>query len=159
DMNRIGTMGHSRGGEGVARHYVYNRDLGSPYGVKAVLPLAPVDFSRELLDGVNINVLLPYCDGDVADLQGAHYFDDARYVPGDQTNRLSTRGWGGIPAFSTPVGPPGVWPLGPWDVGQPFKDPGRGDPGWGGAPPSHKLPPEQVRGTFMAYGTAFYRLY
>src|SRR5262249_24269419 len=79
DLTRVGTMGHSRGGEGVARHYKYNQELGYPYGVLAVLPLAPVNFSRELLDGVNINVFLPYCDGDVSDLQGAHYFDDARY--------------------------------------------------------------------------------
>jgi len=159
DMNRIGTMGHSRGGEGVARHYVYNRDLGSPYGVKAVLPLAPVDFSRELLDGVNINVLLPYCDGDVADLQGAHYFDDARYVPGDQTNKHFTLVMGGNHAFYNTIWTPGGWPAGTWDDWQAFEDPGRVDPWCGSGPTSHKLPPEQVRGTFMAYGTAFYRLY
>ena len=46
DMDNIGTMGHSRGGEGVARHFVLNESLGSPYGINAVLPLAPVDFNR-----------------------------------------------------------------------------------------------------------------
>ncbi|HEX8746996.1 MAG TPA: hypothetical protein VF717_07330, partial [Pyrinomonadaceae bacterium] len=30
DMTRIGTMGHSRGGEGVVKHYLYNASLGSP---------------------------------------------------------------------------------------------------------------------------------
>src|SRR5215207_7005326 len=46
DLTRVGTMGHSRGGEGVVRHYVLNNSLGSPYGIKAVFPLAPVDFNR-----------------------------------------------------------------------------------------------------------------
>src|SRR5688572_6443996 len=45
NMSQIGTMGHSRGGEGVVRHYVLNNDLGAPYGIKAVFPLAPVNFS------------------------------------------------------------------------------------------------------------------
>src|SRR6185369_5349139 len=68
DLTRVGTMGHSRGGEGVVRHYVLNNELGAPYGINAAL-----------------NVLLPYCDGDVSDLQGVHFYDDARYnVPGDQ---------------------------------------------------------------------------
>ncbi len=46
DMQNIGTMGHSRAGEGVVRHYNYNIEQGSPYRIKAVLPLAPVDFTR-----------------------------------------------------------------------------------------------------------------
>ena len=46
DMQNIGTMGHSRGGEGVVRNFQINKALGSPYGIKAVLPLAPVDFGR-----------------------------------------------------------------------------------------------------------------
>src|SRR5215510_16601113 len=36
DLTRVGTMGHSRGGEGVVRHYVLNNSLGAPYGIKAV---------------------------------------------------------------------------------------------------------------------------
>ena len=84
DMSRIGTMGHSRGGEGVVRHYVLNDSLGAPYGIKAVFPLAPVDFNRFVVNNAALNVLLPYCDGDVVDLQGVHFYDDARYnVPGD----------------------------------------------------------------------------
>ncbi len=159
DLTRVGTMGHSRGGEGVARHYVYNRDLGSPYGVRAVLPLAPVNFSRELLDGVNINVFLPYCDGDVVDLQGAHYFDDARYIAGEQTNKHFTLVMGGNHSYYNTIWTPGGWPAGTWDDWQAFQDAGLVDPWCGNGEGSHKLPPPQVRGTFMAYGTAFYRLY
>src|SRR5205809_286501 len=84
DLTRIGTMGHSRGGEGVARHFTFNASQGSPYGVRAVLPLAPTDFNRTLVNNVPLLVMLPYCDGDVSNLQGVHFFDDVRYnAPGD----------------------------------------------------------------------------
>src|SRR6185503_11741413 len=64
DLSRVGTMGHSRGGEGVVSHYALNNDLGAPYGIKAVFPLAPVDFNRFVVNNAAVDVLLPYCDGD-----------------------------------------------------------------------------------------------
>ena len=70
DMDHIGTLGHSRGGEGVIFHALYNRSLGSPYGIDAVLTLAPVDFNRQTLTGIPLLNVAPYCDGDVSDLQG-----------------------------------------------------------------------------------------
>ena len=51
-LGNIGTMGHSRGGEGVVRHFELNRSQGSPYGVRAVLPLAPTDFNRTVANRV-----------------------------------------------------------------------------------------------------------
>lgn len=84
DMSTIGTMGHSRGGEGVVWQVIVDRERADPYGIDAVMPLAPVDFTRETVNRVELAVVLPYCDGDVFDLQGAHFFDDARYrVSGD----------------------------------------------------------------------------
>lgn len=80
DMQRIGTMGHSRGGEGVVYHALHNRALGSPYGVKAVLTLAPVDFFRRKLNGIALMNVAPYCDGDVSNLQGVYFYDDVRYT-------------------------------------------------------------------------------
>jgi hypothetical protein len=79
DLQNIGIMGHSRGGEGVVRSYALNQSLGSPYGIKAVLPLAPVDFNRTVINNVPLAVILPYDDGDVSDLQGVHFYDDALY--------------------------------------------------------------------------------
>ncbi len=79
NMQNVGTMGHSRGGEGVVFNALYNQSLGSPYGIKAVLTLAPVDFLRKVLHNVPLLNIAPYCDGDVADLQGVHFYDDARY--------------------------------------------------------------------------------
>jgi hypothetical protein len=88
DLANVGLMGHSRGGEGVARAALLNAQLGGKYGIRAVLPLAPVDFSRPTVPGVAMSVLLPYCDGDVLDLQGQKLYDDSRYaVTPDQARR------------------------------------------------------------------------
>lgn len=83
DLSRIGLMGHSRGGEGVDRFVAYNRTRtdGPRYpGLKAVFALAPTDFGAEAPTGVHWAVLLPLCDGDVYDLQGAHAYDRGRYT-------------------------------------------------------------------------------
>jgi hypothetical protein len=79
NMQNIGTMGHSRGGEGVIFNAEYNRSLGSPYGIKAIMTLAPVDFFRHVLNGIPLINVAPYCDGDVNDLEGVFFYDDARY--------------------------------------------------------------------------------
>ncbi|MGH2754784.1 MAG: hypothetical protein ACRDLB_10155 [Actinomycetota bacterium] len=86
DLTRIGTMGHSRGGEGVVWHRTVDEERADPYGIDAVLALAPVDFTRTTINNVTFATMLPTCDGDVSDLQGVHFFDDSRYsVPGDPT--------------------------------------------------------------------------
>ncbi len=90
DMSRIGTMGHSRGGEGVVWNVIVDRERPTPYGIDAVLALAPVDFTRVTINDVAFDVMLPYCDGDVSDLQGIHFFDDSRYVVADDQTPKST---------------------------------------------------------------------
>ncbi|WP_158307270.1 Calx-beta domain-containing protein [Kribbella flavida] len=80
DLQNVGLMGHSRGGDGMARAATLNAAKGSQYGVRAVLPLAPTDFTRATLPEVATSVILPYCDGDVADLQGQLFYDDSRYA-------------------------------------------------------------------------------
>ena len=52
DMTEIGTMGHSRGGEGVVWQVIVDRERPDPYGIDAVLPLAPVDFTRATINDV-----------------------------------------------------------------------------------------------------------
>lgn len=80
DLDGVGLMGHSRGGEGVARAWVLARDGAAPEGVRvgAVFALAPTDFRRWDVRGVPFGTILPYCDGDVFNLQGAWMYDDAR---------------------------------------------------------------------------------
>jgi hypothetical protein len=84
DLQNVGLVGHSRGGEGVAAFVGLNAARPQPFGVRGALLLAPTDFTRKVVGDVPLAVVLPYCDGDVMDLQGVHYFDDSRWaVPGD----------------------------------------------------------------------------
>ena len=109
DLTRVGLMGHSRGGEGVVAAAQLNQRIGSPFGIRAVLALAPVDFGRRVLGGVPLGVVLPYCDGDVSDLQGTSYYDDARYAsPGDPAAKMTALLYGANHNFFN-----SVWTTGP----------------------------------------------
>ncbi|WP_328916672.1 MULTISPECIES: Ig-like domain repeat protein [unclassified Streptomyces] len=78
DFGRIGLMGHSRGGEGVVTAGTLNEGLANPWNIKSVFALAPIDFTRATLPDVVTTTLLPYCDGDVSDQQGQHFYADSR---------------------------------------------------------------------------------
>jgi hypothetical protein len=111
DLERIGTMGHSRGGEGAIWQTILDRHRPDPYGIDAVLPLAPVDFTRRTVSGVPLSVMLPYCDGDVSDLQGIHFFDDARYRrEGDPAPKHTVTVFGANHNFFNTVWTPGEYP-------------------------------------------------
>lgn len=97
DPRSILLVGHSRGGEGVARA-VAQAETDDPYAVAGLLLLAPTDFARQTVPNVPTTVILPSCDGDVSDLQGQLYVDrtldagnptalhTAVYVPGSNHN-------------------------------------------------------------------------
>jgi dienelactone hydrolase len=89
DLSRIGLMGHSRGGEGVDHFVGYNRRRtdGPRYsGLQAVFALAPTDFAGEAPSGVHFATLLPLCDGDVFDLEGAAAYDRGRFADPNETH-------------------------------------------------------------------------
>jgi hypothetical protein len=159
NMTRIGTMGHSRGGEGVVRHYVLNNSLGAPYGIKAVFPLAPTDFSRFVVNNAAVDVLLPYCDGDVNDLQGVHFYDDARYnVPGDLAPKHYVLVMGANHNFYNTVWSPSSGLPGSANDWTAFVSGGRNDPQCG-TRSTRRLTEAQQRGTGLAYMSAFFRAY
>ncbi len=159
DMTKIGTMGHSRGGEGVVRHYVLNNSLGAPYGIKAVFPLAPTNFSRFVVNNAAVDVLLPYCDGDVNDLQGVHFYDDARYnVPGDLAPKHYLLVMGANHNFYNTVWSPSSGLVGSANDWTSFVSGGRNDPQCG-TRSSRRLTEMQQRGTGLAYMSAFFRAY
>jgi dienelactone hydrolase len=109
DLGDVGLMGHSRGGEGVVKAALLNAGLRHPYGIRAVLPLAPIDFGRETLPDVPMAVILPYCDGDVSNQQGQHFFDDTRYAdPRDDVMRSSVLVMGADHNFFNTEWTPGV---------------------------------------------------
>lgn len=160
DLNRIGTMGHSRGGEGVIEHALYNRELGSPYGIKAVLTLAPVDFNRPVLNGIPIMNIAPYCDGDVSDLQGVHFYDDSRYNEEDDTMpKHNLVMLGGNHNFYNTVWTPGMFPAGTADDWG-YVDGAQSDEQCGtSAPGNGRMNPLKQRNSLLAYGSAFFRVY
>src|SRR5215510_12891369 len=160
DMTRIGTMGHSRGGEGVVRHYVLNNSLGAPYGIKAVFPLAPVDFNRFVVNNAALDVLLPYCDGDVSDLQGVHFYDDARYnVPGDPAPKHYMLVMGANHNFFNTVWTPSSGVPGALNDWLTFVQNGNSDSQCGNHKGNKRLTEAQQRGTGLAYMSAFFRAY
>ena len=160
NLSQVGTMGHSRGGEGVVRHFVLNNELGAPYGIKAVFPLAPVDFNRFVVNNAALNVLLPYCDGDVSDLQGVHFYDDARYnVPGDAAPKHYVLVMGANHNFYNTVWTPSSGIPGALNDWLAFVPGGHSDPQCGSKNGNQRLTEVQQRGTGLAYMTAFFRAY
>jgi len=158
DLQNVGTMGHSRGGEGVVRHYLFNQALGSPFGIRAVFALAPVDFSRWVINDVPLAVQLPYCDGDVYDLQGIHFYDDARYnLVGDTAPKHTVLVMGANHNFFNTVWTPSIFPQGAFDDWLDWQTPD--DPHCGDVSGNGRLTEEEQRGTGLAYVTAFFRTY
>lgn len=109
DLGHVGLMGHSRGGEGVTSAAVLNTTREQPFGIESILPLAPVDFGRMSVPDVAMNVVLPYCDGDVSNQQGQHMLDDSRYAFGDDSLRSGTWVMGANHNFFNTVWTPGVY--------------------------------------------------
>lgn len=155
DMANIGLMGHSRGGEGVVESYLYNKSLGSPYGIKAVLALAPIDFNRHIINDVPLSVILPYCDGDVSDNQGIHFYDDSLYnVSGDNSPKNYLEVMGANHNFFNTIWTPGGFEAGTGD------DWGGGsDPVCGSQSGSKRLSAPQQRAVGLDYMAGFFRLY
>lgn len=110
DLTNVGMMGHSRGGEGVTSAATLNQALAKPWGIKTILPLAPVDFNRMTVPNVAMNVVLPYCDGDVSNQQGQHMLDDTRYAFDDNSLRSAVWAMGANHNFYNTVWTPGVYP-------------------------------------------------
>ena len=147
DMTRIGTMGHSRGGEGVVWHRTVDEERAQPYGIDAVLALAPVDFTRTTINNVTFATMLPTCDGDVSDLQGVHFFDDSRYnVPGDPAPKHTVTVFGANHNFFNKV----------WSSSSPI--PGGSDDGeFGGCPERLRERPQRAVG--KSYIVGYFRRY
>jgi hypothetical protein len=153
DFTRIGTMGHSRGGEGVIRQVLDNAQLEHPYQIGAVLALAPVDFGKETVVGVPFGVVLPYCDGDVRDLQGVGFYDDSRYAQeGDLAPKSVVTISGANHNFFNTQWSPSSGLAGTRDDGADYTD--------GCAPTaSGRLNESRQRDVATAYLTSFFRLY
>jgi len=150
NFGKVGLMGHSRGGEGVVAALAENRKQGSKYVIKAVVPLAPVDFTRQTVRGTPSMTLVPYCDGDVSDLQGVHFFDDATNGKVDKVPHALLGVMGANHNFFNTVWTPGGWEAGTVDDWYEAKDQFCGAK-------SGRLTPKQQIAAGNAYMAAFLR--
>ncbi|WP_344412204.1 hypothetical protein [Amycolatopsis minnesotensis] len=154
DLNDVGLMGHSRGGEGVVKAALMNAALPHPYGIKAVLPLAPTNFTREALPDVPMAAVLPYCDGDVSDDEGQHYYDDSRYAGRDNVMRASLLVMGANHNFFNTEWTPGSSAAPAQDDWQDEKDPTCGSD----SPTTIRLTGAQQNQVGASYIAGFFRL-
>src|ERR1041385_5493035 len=138
----------------------FNTTGGAPFGIKAVFPLAPVDFTRPVVNNAAVDVLLPYCDGDVSDLQGVHFYDDVRYnVPGDPAPKHYMLVMGANHNFFNSVWSPSSGIPGATDDWLSFVQNGNSDSQCGNHKGNKRLTEAQQRGTGLAYMSAFFRAY
>ena len=94
DFAHVGLMGHSRGGEGMRAAVAQYQDKSSPWPgrigpahFEALFEIGPVDGqTSRILDntGMQWNVLLPGCDGDVSDLEGLKPYDRGLQITTEQ---------------------------------------------------------------------------
>ncbi|MDR1428425.1 MAG: Ig-like domain repeat protein, partial [Bifidobacteriaceae bacterium] len=115
DFSGIGLMGHSRGGEGVARAAQMNQTRQEPYAITSLLPLAPVDYGRATIPEIPMMTVLPYCDGDVTTLMGQHYADDSTTGFHDEVLRSTVLLGGANHNFFNTVWTPGGFAYGTAD--------------------------------------------
>ncbi len=75
-MHRVGLVGHSRGGEAVAHvPGLLRRSSERAITVRSVFSVAPTDYHDPIASGAAYGVLIPACDGDVANLDGINIYD------------------------------------------------------------------------------------
>jgi hypothetical protein len=92
DLERIGLIGHSRGGEAVAMAAAFNKlpfmpdDASVPvdtgFGIKAVIAIAPTDYRydrRMVVENVNYMTIHGSYDTDVSSFYGLRQYDRVRF--------------------------------------------------------------------------------
>ncbi|HEU5035819.1 MAG TPA: hypothetical protein VFT70_02360 [Nocardioides sp.] len=89
DLSRVVLVGHSRGGEGVDRASI-QIPLSAPYRIVGQVLIAPTNFGTQTAPYVPTVTLLPFCDGDVSDLQGQRFTDVARDLTTGDTSLKSS---------------------------------------------------------------------
>ncbi len=116
DLDQVVLIGHSRGGEGVARATIDSR-ARDPWRIRGLVPIGPTAFGGQVPANVHVAVLLPYCDGDVSDLQGQLYVDGARDLlrGADKSLRSAVMIYGANHNFFNAEWTPGLAVAPAWD--------------------------------------------
>jgi hypothetical protein len=159
DFEHIGLVGHSRGGEGAASSAYFDQQDGAPNFIDAALLVAPTDVARFAIGNVALASVLPYCDGDVFDLAGVHYFDDARHaVPGDVAPKYAFSFDGSNHNFYNTVWTPGGFASGTSDDFA-YMEEAFGPDAHCGIGQDTRLSPAQQQESLAAYAGAFFRVH
>ncbi|MPZ61311.1 MAG: hypothetical protein GEU93_08445 [Propionibacteriales bacterium] len=113
-MRNVVLVGHSRGGEGVERAAI---DTATPaaYKLSGLVLIGPTDFGRQVATGIPTVSMLPFCDGDVSDLQGQGYVDTQRDVTHDPALHSALMVMGANHNFFNTEWTPGLSIGGAWD--------------------------------------------
>ena len=90
DLSNVILVGHSRGGEGANRASL-DQAVDAPYDITGQVLIGPTDFGFQAAPSTPTVTLLPYCDGDVSDLQGQNFTDAARDLT--ERSRCTARCW------------------------------------------------------------------
>jgi pimeloyl-ACP methyl ester carboxylesterase len=114
DLDRVVLIGHSRGGEGVERAAI-DSDPYDPWKIRGLVLIGPTAFGRQVAAGIHTAVILPFCDGDVADLQGQQYVDIGRDLTRDRALRASVMAMGTNHNYYNTEWTPGLSKSPAWD--------------------------------------------
>ncbi len=147
NMDEVVLVGHSRGGEGVERATIDTHD-DDPWQIQGLVLIGPTAFGRQVAAGVHTTVILPFCDGDVSDLQGQQYVDIGRDLTWDRALRSSVMAMGTNHNFYNTEWTPGLSKSPAWDD---WFDPG--DPQCG-ENRDRRLTPAEQQSVGLAYTAA-----
>ena len=147
NLDQVVLVGHSRGGEGVERAAI-DTDAHDPWTIRGLVLIGPTAFGRQVAPGIPTTVILPYCDGDVADLQGQQYVDIGRDLTWDRALRSSVMAMGTNHNYYNTEWTPGLSKSPAWDD---WFDPGDPQCGEDGA---KRLTPAEQQAVGLAYTAA-----
>ncbi len=147
DLDRVVLVGHSRGGEGVERAAI-DSEPDDPWQVRGLVLIGPTAFGRQVAPGIHTAVLLPFCDGDVSDLQGQQYVDIGRDLTVDRALRASVMAMGTNHNYYNTEWTPGLSQSPAWDD---WFDPGDSQCGENG---EERLSPAEQQAVGLAYTAA-----
>ncbi|HEX5788778.1 MAG TPA: hypothetical protein VFY03_11395 [Woeseiaceae bacterium] len=147
DLDRVVMVGHSRGGEGVERAAI-DSDADDPWTIRGLMLIGPTAFGRQVAPGIATTVILPFCDGDVSDLQGQQYVDIGRDLTIDRALRSSVMAMGTNHNYYNSEWTPGLSQSPAWDDWFDPNDPQCGEGG------PQRLSPREQQAVGLAYTAA-----
>lgn len=151
NLDEVVLVGHSRGGEGVVRATL-DTAADDPWRIRGLVLIGPTAFGRQVAPGVPTTAILPFCDGDVASLEGQQYIDIGRDLTVDTALRTSVVAMGTNHNYYNTEWTPGLSRSPAWDDWFDPEDPQCGESG------GERLTPGEQQRVGLAYTAALVEL-